>query len=172
MIYFWSRPAQTCTVRGRFQRHHGGPQQPHYMAYTLKIFLVSSNEIRDGRSCTGAKGCHISEAHQAFYPMGTGGSFPGGTADVAWSWPRTSNYAEVKNTWIYTSTPPYVFMARWLINQAQGQLRVFGPLANYADRATAACWRRLKTGGIRCADHATPYIRKSWHYFANKRRSA
>jgi hypothetical protein len=24
--------------------------------------------------------------------------------------------------------------------------------------------------GIRCADHATP-IRKSWHYFANKRRS-
>jgi hypothetical protein len=24
---------------------------------------------------------------------------------------------------------------------------------------------------IRCADHATPSIRKSWHYFANKRRS-
>jgi hypothetical protein len=29
---------------------------------------------------------------------------------------------------------------------------------------------RLTTGGIRCADHATPSIRKSWHYFANKRR--
>jgi hypothetical protein len=29
------------------------------------------------------------------------------------------------------------------------------------------------TVGIRCADHATPSIRKSWHYFANKRaRSA
>jgi hypothetical protein len=27
------------------------------------------------------------------------------------------------------------------------------------------------TGGIRCADHATPSIRKSWHYFAKKRRS-
>jgi hypothetical protein len=27
------------------------------------------------------------------------------------------------------------------------------------------------TGGIRCADHATPSIRKSWHYFSNKRRS-
>jgi hypothetical protein len=26
------------------------------------------------------------------------------------------------------------------------------------------------TGGIRCADHATPPIRKSWHYFAKKRR--
>jgi hypothetical protein len=30
---------------------------------------------------------------------------------------------------------------------------------------------RLTTVGIRCADHATPSIRKSWHYFANKRRS-
>jgi hypothetical protein len=28
-----------------------------------------------------------------------------------------------------------------------------------------------KTGGIRCADHATPSIRKSWHCFAKKRRS-
>jgi hypothetical protein len=27
------------------------------------------------------------------------------------------------------------------------------------------------TGGIRCADHATPSISKSWHYFAKKRRS-
>jgi hypothetical protein len=25
--------------------------------------------------------------------------------------------------------------------------------------------------GIRCADQATPSIRKYWHYFANKRRS-
>jgi hypothetical protein len=27
------------------------------------------------------------------------------------------------------------------------------------------------TGGIRCADHATPSISKSWHHFAKKRRS-
>jgi hypothetical protein len=27
------------------------------------------------------------------------------------------------------------------------------------------------TGGIRCADHATPSIRKSWYYLAKKRRS-
>jgi hypothetical protein len=27
------------------------------------------------------------------------------------------------------------------------------------------------TGGIRWADHTTPSIPKSWHYFANKRRS-
>jgi hypothetical protein len=30
---------------------------------------------------------------------------------------------------------------------------------------------RLMTREIRCADHATPSIRKSWHYLANKRRS-
>jgi hypothetical protein len=30
---------------------------------------------------------------------------------------------------------------------------------------------RLTTGGISCADYATPSIHKSWHYFANKRRS-
>jgi hypothetical protein len=29
----------------------------------------------------------------------------------------------------------------------------------------------ITTGGIRCADHATPSIRKTWHYFPNKRRS-
>jgi hypothetical protein len=45
------------------------------------------------------------------YPMSTGGSFPGGKrpgheADHS---PPTS--AEVKKMWIYTSTPPYTFMA-------------------------------------------------------------
>jgi hypothetical protein len=30
---------------------------------------------------------------------------------------------------------------------------------------------RLTTVGIRYADHATPSLRKSWHYFANKRWS-
>jgi hypothetical protein len=30
-------------------------------------------------------------AHQASYQMGTGGSFPGGKAARAWSWPLTSN---------------------------------------------------------------------------------
>jgi hypothetical protein len=30
---------------------------------------------------------------------------------------------------------------------------------------------RLTTVGIRCAAHATSFIRKSWYYFANKRRS-
>jgi hypothetical protein len=54
--------------------------------------------------------------HQVSYPMGTGGSFPRGVkqqgreADHS---PPTS--AEVKKTWIYTSTPPHVFMALCLV---------------------------------------------------------
>jgi hypothetical protein len=38
-----------------------------------------------------------SAAHPASYPMGHGGSFLGGKAAGAWSWP-------LNNTWIYTST--------------------------------------------------------------------
>jgi hypothetical protein len=44
--------------------------------------------------------------HLTSYPMGIGRSFPGGKADH--SSPAT---AEVKKMWIYTSTPPYTFMA-------------------------------------------------------------
>jgi hypothetical protein len=50
-------------------------------------------------------------AHQASYPIGTGGYFPevkrlGREVDHS---PPTS--ADVKKMWIYTSTPPYAFMA-------------------------------------------------------------
>jgi hypothetical protein len=37
-----------------------------------------------------------SGAHPASYPMGTRGSFPGGKASGAWSWPLTPSSAEVK----------------------------------------------------------------------------
>jgi hypothetical protein len=52
-----------------------------------------------------------SGAHPASYPVGTGGFSPGvkqleREADHS---PPTS--AEVKKMWIYTSTPPYAFMA-------------------------------------------------------------
>jgi hypothetical protein len=40
------------------------------------------------------------------YPMGTGGSFPGGKADHS-----TPAGAEVKKMWIHTSTPSYAFLA-------------------------------------------------------------
>lgn len=52
-----------------------------------------------------------SGVHPASYLVGTGGSFsgvkqPGREADHS---PPSS--AEAKKTWIYTSTPPYVFLA-------------------------------------------------------------
>jgi hypothetical protein len=45
--------------------------------------------------------------------MGTGGSFPGikRPGREAEHWALTSINVKVKNTWIYTSIPPYVFMA-------------------------------------------------------------
>jgi hypothetical protein len=47
-----------------------------------------------------------SEAHPTSYPMGTEVNRPGRVADRS---PLTS--AEVKKTWVYLSTPPYVFIA-------------------------------------------------------------
>jgi hypothetical protein len=41
-----------------------------------------------------------SGAHPAFYPMDTGGYFPG-----AWTWPFTPSSSEVKNACSYISTP-------------------------------------------------------------------
>jgi hypothetical protein len=42
---------------------------------------------------------------------GTGGSFSGSKADHS-----SPTSAEVKNKWIYTTTPPYAFMAQCLIS--------------------------------------------------------
>jgi hypothetical protein len=59
-----------------------------------------------------------SGAHPASYPMVTGGSFSGGKAvSEADHSPPTS--AEVKKTWLYTSTPPNIFMAYCLINHRE-----------------------------------------------------
>jgi hypothetical protein len=62
-----------------------------------------------------------SGAHPASYPIGTRGSFPGGKAAGAWSWPHLRLVPRSKNEWNYTSTPQYAFMA-WCLAQAQGQL--------------------------------------------------
>jgi hypothetical protein len=36
----------------------------------------------------------LAEVHSTSYPMGTGGSFPGGKAAGAWSWPLTSKHRD------------------------------------------------------------------------------
>jgi hypothetical protein len=53
----------------------------------------------------------VSGAHLASYPRGTGGSFPGGKAAGHEAGHSPPPSAEVKNTWIYTSTTIYAFMA-------------------------------------------------------------
>jgi hypothetical protein len=52
-----------------------------------------------------------SDAHPVSYTMGTGGSLAGakGPGRVADHSPPIS--ADTKKTWIYTSIPPYAFMA-------------------------------------------------------------
>jgi hypothetical protein len=60
-----------------------------------------------------------SGAHPAPYPMGTGGAISSGVKRLcreADHSPPTS--AELKNTEIYTSTPPYAFMAWCLIKHS------------------------------------------------------
>jgi hypothetical protein len=64
--------------------------------HSLKVFLLLNP------TCLVQTG---SEAHQTSY-LSLGVKRPGREADHS---PPTS--AEVKKTWIYTSTPPYVFMA-------------------------------------------------------------
>jgi hypothetical protein len=53
-----------------------------------------------------------SGAHPASYPMGTRGSFSGGKAPRREADHSPPASAEVKKMWIYTSTPPYAFMAQ------------------------------------------------------------
>jgi hypothetical protein len=45
-----------------------------------------------------------SGAHQASYPMGTGGNSPRGKAVEAWSWPFTSMQYRGQDWWSYTFT--------------------------------------------------------------------
>jgi hypothetical protein len=52
-----------------------------------------------------------SGVHPTSYIMGTGGSFPGVKRQGPEADHSTPTSAEVKKMWIYTSTPPYVFMA-------------------------------------------------------------
>jgi hypothetical protein len=70
-----------------------------------------------------------SRSHPASYPMGAGGSFPGGKAAGEWRWPLTSTSAEVKKMSIYISTPPYFFIMSFfhteVVNSAVLHLFVF-----------------------------------------------
>jgi hypothetical protein len=57
-----------------------------------------------------------SEIHPASYPIGIGGSFPWSKAAGERSWLLSSTQCRSKKWWSCKCTPPYVFMARYLIN--------------------------------------------------------
>jgi hypothetical protein len=59
---------------------------------------------------------------------------------------------------------------QWVWNGVHSASR--GQLRSYLEEIVADPVKKPETNdrGMRCADHATPSIRKSWHYFANKRR--
>jgi hypothetical protein len=67
--------------------------------------------------------CHIqnsSGAHPASYPTGTRGSFPGGKAAMAWSWPLTFILCwGQRMSGAIPPLPQYAFMA-WCLVKAQG----------------------------------------------------
>jgi hypothetical protein len=52
-----------------------------------------------------------SGVHQTSYAVGTGDLSPGVKQPVREADHSPPTSAEVKKTWVYTSTPPYVFMA-------------------------------------------------------------
>jgi hypothetical protein len=52
-----------------------------------------------------------SGVHPTSYKMGTGGSYPGLKRQGRETDHSSPTSAEVKKMWIYTSIPPYVFMA-------------------------------------------------------------
>jgi hypothetical protein len=85
---------------GQNARSHEQPALLYVHLQTLSHYFHMATVVQTG-----------SGVHPTSYTMGAGGSFPGvkrpgREADHS---PPTS--AEVKKIWIYTPTPPYVFMA-------------------------------------------------------------
>jgi hypothetical protein len=60
-----------------------------------------------------------SGAHPASYSMGNGSSFPGGKTAGSEADHSPPSSAEVKNAWIYTSTPQYIFIS-WRLIKLRG----------------------------------------------------
>jgi hypothetical protein len=83
--------------------------------YTRWAAEESESESWWGQDLPPADVVQISDgAHPASYPMGTMGSFSGVKLPGREAHHSPQNSAEVKNTWIYRSPPPYVFMAQCL----------------------------------------------------------
>jgi len=85
-----------------------GRQITSYFVYT-RIDEACSNSQSSGSVQTG------SGAHPPSYPMDTGTLSPGVKRPGLEADHLPPSSAEVKNRWSYTSTPPYVLMALYLV---------------------------------------------------------
>jgi hypothetical protein len=63
------------------------------------------------------------------YPRGTGGSFPGGKAAGAWTWPLTYIYTQSYKALSYNFTSPYGFMTTSYLSVLLGMRNLFSPFS-------------------------------------------
>jgi hypothetical protein len=85
-----------------------------------------------------------------------------------------SFWLQIQRSWVrLPALPDFLSGSGSGTGSTQPREYSWGQLRSYLEEIVAASVKKTEntTGGIRCADHATPSIRKSWHYFANKRRS-
>lgn len=76
------------------------------------------------------------EVHPASYPTDTGGS----SLRIQWLWHKDDHpipsSSEIKNTYVYSSTPPYVFM-EWCLNKHRDN---FNFSYNWVNRILSYLW--------------------------------
>jgi hypothetical protein len=103
-----------------------------------------------------------SRAHSAFYPMGTGCSFPGGKAAGAWNWPLISVYCRGRRmSGGIAPLPHYAFMAFCSVKKkAQGQLYLYcnymSDIVQHASATSYACRDRWKVCSVDGTERSIP----------------
>jgi hypothetical protein len=81
-----------------------------YMRYYLQNIIIS-DIFPTPRLFFFYSSYGVRQVHPTSYKMGTGGYFPGVKRQGREADHSPPASSEVKKTWIYTSTPPYAFMA-------------------------------------------------------------
>jgi hypothetical protein len=86
------------------------------------------------------------ETHPAPYSIGSGGSFPGGKAAGAWSWPLNTTSTEMRMRGAIPPLPQQVFIAWWLITEEKvvEAWCLFSPLINFLVNVIMICHCRSK----------------------------
>jgi hypothetical protein len=115
MIHNFTNLEETCLVLGEMC----------LVTFTLHQLLLRGgiatdyvlDESRWGQKCSFLRVIQTgSGVHPASYAMGTGALYRGGKRPGREAHHSLPTSAEVKKTWVYTSTSPYVFMEQCLIS--------------------------------------------------------